>query len=242
MKPSKPFVISLAFVTATGAAVLLGAPRARVAEARDSLPLTTKLTPAMIDYFAIDVAYERPSIAALVTCAAQPACGVTDSARVRFVDASGMVVPAYDGKATTTIQQVRRLHSSDTVGVTETRTLVRRWLKDEQGRVVMSGSDSIVRVDAGAVGREPSRLTRVHRYTDVRYVVNDVKLMWPITGLVVLELSNAVGAARQTAVVLASHAAVSFDGSPYAHILTTNGLTHRVNLRARLLETTMPER
>ena len=242
MKPSKPFVISLAFVIATGAAVLLGAPRARVAEARDSLPLTTKLTPAIIDYFAIDVAYERPSIAALVTCAAQPACAATDSARVRFVDASGTVVPAYDGKPTTTIQQVRRLHSSDTVGVTETRTLVRRWLKDEQGHVVMNGTDSIVRVDAGAVGREPSTLTRVHRYSDVRYVVNDVKLMWPITGLVVLELSNAVGAARHPAVALASHAAVSFDGSSYAHILTTNGLMHRVNLRARLLETTMPER
>jgi hypothetical protein len=41
MKPSKPFVISLAFVTAIGVSVLLGAPRVRAAEARDSMPLTT---------------------------------------------------------------------------------------------------------------------------------------------------------------------------------------------------------
>ena len=242
MPPSKPFVIALAFVTATGAAVLLGAPAARAADVRDSLPLTTRLTPAMIDYFALDVAFERPSIASLLACAAKPACGDSDSSRIRIVDSAGKPIPAYDAQQTTVIEQVQHRRMSDTVGVAVSRTAWRRWLKDDRGRIVMSGLDSIVRVDAGAVGREPSTLTRVHHYADVRYVVNDPRLLWPISGLVVLELSNAVGASQRNAPMLSSHAAVSFDGTPYAQILTTNGLRHRVNLQAKVLETTMPER
>jgi hypothetical protein len=46
----------------------------------------------------------------------------------------------------------------------------------------------------------------------------------------------------QTPPPLLQHAAVSYDGTSYAHILTSGALTHRVNLRAKLLETTMPAR
>ena len=242
MPHSKSFVISLAFCAAAAVAVLSSAPSARVAEAQSARPLSTKLTPAMIDYFALDVALQRPDIASLAACGAQPTCARSDSAGVRFVDSSGTVLPMYDGKPTTTIEQVLRLRREVSSGVSETRTLVRHWSTDDRRHIVMSGSDSIVKSDVGAVGRLASTLTRVHRYSDVRYVVNDAKLVWPITGLVVLELSNAIGAAPHATPVLASHAAVSFDGSPFAHVLTTNGLSHRVNLPARLLETTMPDR
>jgi hypothetical protein len=242
MKPSKPFIISLAFVTAIGVSVMLGAPRARAAEVSHSMPLSTKLTPAMVDYFALDVAFERPSIASLVACAATPACGASDSSRVRFIDALGVPIGTYDGAPSTTIEQIRWLRSSDTVGVTVTRTLVRRWVKDDRGRVVMNGSDLIVRIDVGAAGREPSTLTRLHRYSDLRYVVNDPTLLWPITGMAVLELSNVLGATPRVPTAPAIHAAVSYDGSPFAHIATTNGLAHRVNLPAKVLETTMPDR
>jgi hypothetical protein len=120
--------------------------------------------------------------------------------------------------------------------------LRRRYATDAEGRLVMQGTDSIVRVDRGGDGREPSTLTRVHRYSDVRYLVNDPAFVYPLTGLVVLELSNATGPMPHPFAHTASHAAVSFDGTGYANVLTTNGLTHRVNLQAKLLETIVPDR
>jgi hypothetical protein len=77
MKPSKPFLLVLAGI-AVAAFVIVETPRAVPAQAQDSMPMSTKLTPAMIDYFALDVAFERPSIAALVSCKAVPACGASD--------------------------------------------------------------------------------------------------------------------------------------------------------------------
>jgi hypothetical protein len=66
--------------------------------------------------------------------------------------------------------------------------------------------------------------------------------MWPITGLTVLELSNVIGAAPRVPATPLIHAAVSFDGSHFAHIITTNGMSHRANLSAKMLETAVPER
>jgi hypothetical protein len=106
----------------------------------------------------------------------------------------------------------------------------------------MNGTDSIVKVDTGAADRESSTLTRVHRFSDVRYLVNDLNFVWPLTGLVVLELSNANGPAQRAPVRVAAHGAVSFDGTRYAQILTAGALTHRVDLSAKRLETTMPDR
>jgi hypothetical protein len=241
MKPSKPFLFVLAIVTVAGFTIV-ETPRARTAHAQDTMPLSTKLTPAMIDYFALDVAFQRPSIATLVACEALPACGASDSSQVRFVDASGQTVAEYDGTPTTTIEQVRRQQTAALDGSVEQRTLVRRFIKDAQGRIVMQGTDSIVKITRANAGTDVSTLTRVHRYSDVRYLLNDPTLLWPITGLVTLELSNVIGPAPRAPAALAGHGAVSFDGTQYAHILTSGALTHRVNLQARLLETTMPAR
>jgi hypothetical protein len=242
MKPTKPFLVTLAALVALGTAVVLPAAHAKEAAAQDAIPLSTALTPDIIDYFGVSDAYTRPSLAALVQCRALPACGASDSSRVRFLDASGHAVVAYDSAPSSRIEQVRRHSESPAAGVTETRIRLRRYLKDEQGRIVMSGVDSIVRVDVGGADRSAATLTRVHRYTDVRYLMNDPQFLWPMTGLVVLELSNSVGPqARQSAPTL-GHAAVSFDGTRYAHVLTTNGLTHRVDLQAKRLETTLPDR
>ena len=241
MKPSKPFLFVLTVVAVAGF-VIVETPRAVSAQAQDSLPMATRLTPAMIDYFALDVAYDRPSIAALTGCAALPACGSSDSSRVRFLDAEGRVTARYSATPTTTIEQVRRQHAVPADGVTEDRTAVRRFTTDAQGRIVMQGSDSIVKRTGATSGTAASVVTRVHRYSDVRYLVNDLTYIWPITGLVTLELSEATGVAPRTRVPLLGHAAVSYDGTPYAHILTSGALSHRVNLRARLLETTMPAR
>jgi hypothetical protein len=241
MKPSKPFLLALAIVTVAGFTII-ETPRARTASAQDTMPLSTKLTPAMIDYFALDVAFQRPSITTLVACEAVPACGASDSSQVRFVDASGRTVAEYDGTPATTIEQARRMHTAGPDGSDEQRTSVRRYIKDAQGRIVMQGTDSIVKVTRATASTEASTLTRVHRYSDVRYLLNDPTLLWPITGLVTLELSNVTGPPPRTPTPLLGHGAVSFDGSPYAHILTSGALTHRVNLQSKLLETTMPVR
>ena len=241
MKPSKPFLLLLAG-TAVAGFVIVETPRAVPAQAQDTMPMSTKLTPPMIDYFALDVAFERPSIAALVACEATPACGASDSSRVRFLNAEGRSVADYSASPSTTIEQVRSLQTTPSTGVTEDRTLVRRVSTDAQGRLVLQGSDSIVKRTRASAGTAASVVTRVHRYSDVRYLVNDLTYIWPITGLVTLELSDVVGSASIASTPLTGHAAVSYDGTPYAHILTSGALTHRVNLRARLLETTMPAR
>jgi hypothetical protein len=243
MQPSKPFLITLsAMLASTAIAVALPAPAADGATTTSSLPLSTALTPAMVDYFGLDVASERPSIAALVHCQTIPACGSSDSSRVQFIDAAGRVIKEYQAGANTIIEYTRRQRFTPAAGVTEVRTLVRRVMTDEQHRIVVHGTDSISTLDAGSTGREPSTLVRVHRYSDVRFLVNDPAFPWPMTGLVVLQLSHAVGAAQHAAPRLSGHGAVSFDGTKYARILTSDGLTHRVDLVARRLETTMPDR
>ena len=242
MKPSKTFLFSLALVAVAGITVILTPARVRAASATEPFPLSTALTPAMVDFFGLAPAFERPSIAALVACHDTAGCGGSDTSQVRFRDAAGTEVPVYDGRPASTIEQVRRERHELNTGVTESRTMVRVFSTDEQGRVVMSGTDSIVKRDAGGVGRDASTLVRVHRYTDVRYRVNDPKFIWPMTGLVVLELSHVIGTDRTAPARGASHAAVSFDGTPYAQVLTTGALMHRVNLQARRLETTVPDR
>jgi hypothetical protein len=49
---------------------------------------------------------------------------------------------AYDSQPSTQIEQVRKLHSADTAGITVQRTLVRYWSRDDRGRVLMTGSDA----------------------------------------------------------------------------------------------------
>lgn len=239
---SRPFRVTLSVLFLAGVALAAAAPRAQTATAADAFPLTAALTPEMIDYFALSDAFVRPSIADLVTCSRTPACASTDTSRLRILGALGTPVDAYDGDPATIIEQVRSRRTNPADGVTETRVLMRRYLKDGQGRIVVNGSDSIVRRDVGGAGRAPSTLTRVHRYNDLRYLVNDPTLVWPLTGLVVVELSHAVGPVQPTPLRMAAHAAVSFDGTRYAQILTTGALTHRVDLIAKRLETTMPER
>lgn len=241
MQPTRPFLLTLAFVTA-GGALILGSPNAPAAHAQNAMPLSTHLTAEMIDYFGLADAYVKPSISALVACEAAPACGATDSVQVRFLDARGNIVPDYDGTTTATIEQIRHQHSAPAAGVTETRTLVRRYARDDAGRVLVNGTDSIVRIDAGAPGREPGTLVRVHRYTDLKYLLTDPRFVFPMTGLVVLDLSNVTGAGVQSPAHTATHAAVSFDGTHYAHVLTSSALTHRVNLQSKTLETTIPDR
>lgn len=241
MKPTKPFLLTLALI-AVGAAAILPTGSVRAAETADGMQLSTPLTPEIIDYFGLSDAYARPSIAALVQCHASPACGNSDSSRVRFVSESGAPKTAYDDTPTTTIEQVRRQRSTPASGVTETRTLVRRYTKDAEGRIVMNGLDSIVKVSLEAPDRVASTLVRVHRYADVRYLVNDPTFVWPMTGLVVLELLHKTGKAPHASTQVASHAAVSFDGTPFAQIITTGALSHRVNLQAKILETIMPAR
>jgi hypothetical protein len=242
MKPSKPFLYTVAAVVALGAAVVLPTRTAREASAQEGMPLSTRLTPAMIDYFALDDAYARPTIDALVRCSATPACSASDTSRVRFIAASGDALTSYDAKPGSVIEQVRRSRTTPATGVTETRTQVRRYSTDPEGRLVMNGTDSIVKVDRGDDNRASSTLTRVHRYADIRYLVNDPVYVYPLTGLVVLELSIVSGPLPHAAARTENHAAVSFDGTSYARVLTTNGLSHRVNLQAKLLETMMPER
>lgn len=241
MKPSKPFLFALAAV-AVAAVVIIDTPRARPAAAQESLPLATTLTAEMIDYFGLDVAFDRPSISALVACEAAAGCGATDSSRVRFLDAQGRVMPDYDGAPTTVIEQTRRVEQVTPTGITEQRTLTRRFTKDDQGRVVMYGRDSIVKHTPAAGAAPAERLVRIRRYSDVRYMVNDPTLPWPLTGMVVLELSHVVGTPAATPAAPTGHAAVSFDGSAVAQILTTGAISHKVNLQARKLETTLPER
>lgn len=241
MKPSKPFLLVLIGIAIAGF-VIVETPRAVPAQAQDSLPMSTRLTPAMIDYFALDVAFERPSISALVSCKSVPACGSSDSSQVRFLNTEGRAVADYSASPSTTIERVRRLHTTPSDGVTEDRTLVRRVSTDAQGRIVLQGSDSIVKHTRATAGAAESIVTRVHRYSDVRYLVNDLTYIWPITGLVTLELSDVEGTATRASALLTGHAAVSYDGTPYAHILTSGALTHRVNLRTRVFETTMPAR
>lgn len=242
MKPSKTFLFTLALVAVAGITVILTPARVRAADAAEPFPLSTSLTPAMVDFFGLAPAFERPSIAALVACHDTAACAASDSAQVRFLDAAGATIQAYDRRPTSTIEQVRRERLTLTAGVTESRTLLRRYSIDEQQRVVMSGTDSIVRHDAGGAGRDASTLVRLHRYADVRYRVNDPKFPWPMTGLVILELSHRTGTGHNAPSRAAGHAAVSFDGTKYARVLTAGALTHRVNLQARLLETTVPDR
>lgn len=241
MTPTKPFLLTLALV-AVGGAGIIASPAPREAAAQESLPLSTKLTPTMIDFFGLGVAFERPSMAALAACRNTKACGDSDSSTVRFLDERGRDVPEYDGKPTSVIRSVRRLRATTTDGATESRTEVRLFTTDEQGRVVMNGTDSITKIDGGAAGRPASTVTRVHRFTDVRYLVNDPRFAWPLTGMVVLELSDVAGSTSPSTVRTATHAAVNFDGTAFAHIITSGALTHRVNLQARLFETTIPDR
>lgn len=243
MKPSKPFLFCLALVAVSGGSVLSNAPTAQAATTAQGMPQSTKLTPEMIDYFGLQVAYEHPTIQALVACHAQPACGASDSSRVRILDASGAVAHRWDGTPGSVIEQVRQVESAAANGVMETRRTVRRFATDEQGRLVMNGTDSTVRADAGAATRSATRLTRVHRYTDVRYLLTDPRFIWPLTGLVVLELSNEIGDRSQgQATATVGHAAVSFDGTSQAHIITTGALLHTADLATKRLETVIPDR
>ncbi len=241
MTPSKPFLLLLAAVAVAGV-VIVETPGAKPAQAQDAMPMSTKLTPAMLDYFALDVAYDRPSLASLLSCKAIPECGASDSVQMRFVGADGHTVDEYDGSPATTIEQVRRQHATTAAGTAEERTAIRRFVKDVQGRIVMQGSDSIVTRTRELPGVPASTVTRVHRYSDVRYLVTDPTFQYPITGIVALELSEVTGPAPRVAPALVQHAAVSYDGTAYAHIITSGALTHRVNLSARLLETTLPAR
>lgn len=242
MKPSKPFLFLLALVAVAGF-VIVETPQARPVQALDAMPMSTRLTPAMMDYFALDVAYQRPSIAVLMACRAVPQCGASDSSRVRFVAADGSAVDQYvDASPASTIEHVRRQHTTTAAGTVEDRRSIRRFATDTQGRIVMQGSDSIV-TRTPAIGiAKGSTVTRVHRYSDVRYLVSDPTFQYPITGLVSLELSDVPEPAPRMVPPLIQHAAVNYDGTAYAHILTSGALTHRVNLRSRLLETTMPAR
>lgn len=225
------------------AAVTVGfvAPPARVAESAGGMPLSARLTPAMVDFFGLAVATERPSVAALVRCAATPACGASDSVTVRFVDTSGTTVATYDGQPTTTIVQQRRHRSVTVDGADESRVLLRRFVTDADGRVVMNGRDSIVTIGRSVDGGGRDTVVRVHRYADVRYLVNDPRFVWPLTGLVVLELWQG-GRAARAMLHGGAHAAVSFDGTSSARIVTTGAVSHRADLRAMRLETTLPER
>ncbi len=242
MKPSKPFLFCLALVAVAGATVFLNAPTAHAASTEDEVPISTRLTPAMIEFFGLDVAFDRPSMAALVACQAQPACGRSDSSSVRFLDASGSVQSSWDGKPGSVIEQVREQIGHTAKGASEARRFLRRYAVDEKGRVVMNGRDSIVTVDSGAPGREASRMVRIRHFTDVRYLVSDPRFIWPLTGLVILESSYTGGSSSQPLVRPTSHAAVAFDGTASAHIITSGSLTHRADLVAKLLETTMPDR
>ena len=241
MKPSKPFLFLLALVAVAGV-VIVETPQARQVHAQDTMPLSTSLTPTMIDYFALDIAFERPSIAALVACKTVPQCGASDSSQVRFINADGRAVDTYDAASTTTIEQVRQQHLTTATGAGEDRRSVRRYVRDAQGRIVMQGTDSIVTRTPATTAAAASTVTRVHRYGDVRYLVTDPTFQYPITGLVSLELSDVAGLTPRAAPPLIQHAAVSYDGTAYAHIITSGALTHRVNLQKRLLETTLPAR
>lgn len=242
MKPTKPFLFTLALIAIAGITVILTPARVRAAESADPFPLSTTLTPTMIDFFGLSPAFERPSIQALMACEAKPACGASDSSTVRFVDAAGADALVYDGTPSSAIEQVRRQDVVGRDGVTESRTLRRRYSQDADNRLVMSGVDSVVRRVSIGPGREASTVVRVNRYADVRYRMNDPKFTWPMTGLVVLELSLVKGTDNDAPARTTSHAAVSFDGTRYAHVLTSGALTHRVNLQSRLLETTVPDR
>ncbi len=242
MKPSKPFLVLLMVAAVAGASAAVAAPHAQAATPRDSMPLSTKLTPAIIDYFGLQPAFEPPNMPALVACAAASACGASDSVRVRFVDASGQVLTAYDGAPTTAIERVTTGTATPTDGVTVYRHTVRRFVQEDGAKVLMTGTDSIVTSDTGAPGRAPSTVVRMHRYAAMRYLVNDPRFPWPLTGLVTLELSETPGASPRRLRPPSAHAAVSFDGTPTASIVTSGALTHRVHLRARVLETTLPDR
>ena len=63
-----------------------------------------------------------------------------------------------------------------------------------------------------------------------------------MAALVMLESSYTGGSMSQPLVRPTSYAAVSFDGTASAHIITSGSLTHRADLAAKLLETTMPDR
>jgi len=242
MKPSKPFLFCLALLAVAGATTFLNAPTARADSATGAMPLSTRLTPAMIDHFGLEVAYDHPSIAGLVACQAQPACGGSDSSSVRFLDTRGSVVPMWDGKPGSVIELVRHRNGTDAKGGVLTRTLRRHFAVDEQGRVVMNGVDTIVTVDSGAPRRGASRVVRINRYADVRYLMSDPRFVWPLKGLVVLELSSTPGIASESLVRPAGHAAVGFDGTASAHIITTGSLMHRADLAAKRLETSVPVR
>lgn len=241
MKPSRPFQIVLVTLGIVAVTVSFAAPPVRAAGTGNGMPLSTRLTPAMIDFFGLAVAMERPSLTALAQCAATPACGASDSVTMRIIDASGAAVATYDGQPTTIIEQVRRHRGVSADSSDQTRLLVRRFVKDADGRVVMNGRDSIVTTGRRIDGLLPDTVVRVHRYSDVRYLVNDPRFVWPLTGLVVLELRQGGSAARPP-LHGSAHAAVSFDGTPNARIVTTGAVSHRADLRALRLETTLPER
>lgn len=237
MQPSKPFLFVLA-LSAVGAAIVATTPAPKPAAAQDAMPLSTRLTPEMSDYFGLGIAYERPSMTAMLACASTPACAHNDSTQLRFLDASGAPADVYDGQPGSIIEQVRQLASAPKPGVTERRTQMRRYTTDEHARVVMSGTDSITRVDAGGATHPGTTLTRVHRYTNVQYLVNDPRFQFPLTGLVVTELTLK-GADGKGAHDIE---AMNFDGTNFAHVLTAGALTHRVDLKAKMLETVIPDR
>lgn len=242
MKPTKPFLLSLAALLVVGVTLASTKPAAHAATVDDAFPLSTALTPAMIDFFAVTDALVRPSFSSLVACTASPACSASDTARVRVLDASGAVLAAYDAKSTTTIEQVRHQAVTLPGGAEQTRVMVRRYTRDDRDRLVMQGSDTIVTKDAGTSTREPSTLTRVHHYSEVRFLLTDPRHLWPITGLVVLETPIPTATAARTPLQFEAHGAVSFNGTEYAQVLSNDGLTHRINLRTKRLDTSIPDR
>jgi hypothetical protein len=241
MSPVKPALLTLVGLAAIAALGFVGVPAlsARSAAAQGELPLTAKLSDEMIGYFGLQAGYDRPSIAALQQCAAQPACGASDSASIRFLDSTGVAMAAFNASATRTIERVTHARTTRTDGRVTQVMRVRRYSQDAQGRLTMTGVDSLVQRTTAGGRATPGTLARIHRYEGVRYLPNDTTYVWPITGLVVMEegMSNDDMLPRTR-----YNAAVSFDGSPTATILTSGGLTHRADLKRRVLETVLPER
>jgi hypothetical protein len=238
MQPTKSFLSALAIVGLLGVvAISLGSARSAAAAEADAYPLSTKLTAEMQDYFALRIAYQRPDLDALLQCSRTPACSRSDTASLRFVTAGGAVVPTYDSAPSTVIEHLRRVRNAPSRGVTESRTEIRRFVRDREGRMVMNGSDSVVTVTVSLTGTDTATAVRVHRYTHVSYLVTDPTFKWPITGLVVLDQSE-----KGAPTPLTTYATVSFDGTPYATVLTTHSLMHRVNLQTEQLETAIPDR
>jgi hypothetical protein len=241
MQPTKPFLYTLPSVAVLGA-IAIGFGNARLASANEAYPLTTPLTAEMSEFFGLDPAFARPSIEQLVQCGSTPSCAHSDSVQIRFRNATGNIVAAYDGTPAASIEQIHRSTTTPSRGVTVSRTMIRTYTKDGEGRVVMYGTDSLVRMTINVTGHDSSSIVQTNRYSDVRYRMNDTAFVWPMTGMVVNELAASYSTPVGQPMRLASHSALSFDGTRYARIITTNSLSHRVNLQTKVLETAIPDR